>query len=255
MRGARRTGRADGARRAVGAVGVAAIASLALAGCIPGPPPLPQATPAAPIVQGETTAGEVRQGRVGGDATTAVALQVEERSAVVIGAHSPDDEDLTLHLTGPGVDVENDDAYGEIDVFGFEMETRDSALAAVLDPGEYTIEVGEFGGDSTGFELQVLTGSTVVPPGSSAELQLEAGGAIIAMVPLASGDETLSATADGDTVMWAYLPETDTDYRDDDSGGDRNPSIELSGEQPQDIVVVVHGYSDDDSGSVQLRVE
>ncbi|GEK79044.1 hypothetical protein [Agrococcus baldri] len=242
------------ARRTAGIVGIATVTVAALTGCIPSPPPVPQPSPAEPIVPGATSAGEVREGMVPAGGTSTVELQVDERSAVVIGATSPDDEDLTLHLTGPGVDVENDDAHSELDVFAFELDSRDPALAAVLEPGAYSIEVGEWSDDRSSFELQALTTAATVPAGTSADFDFAPGAPAIAIVPLAEGDESIAATSDVDTTLWAYLPESDTEYRDDDSGGDRNPLIELPGERPQDAVVVATGYDRDESGSLQLTV-
>lgn len=246
-------GRAAG--RAAQAAGILAITALGLTGCIPGPPPVPQPASAEPVVQGATTSGEVRDGRVASGATTEVELQIDERAAVMIGATSTDDEDLTLRLRGPGVDIENDDASSHLDVFEFELQTRDSALGSVLDPGTYTIEIGEFSDDASGFRLQVLTSTTVLPAGTSAELPFGPGAPALVIVPLADGRESISGTSEIDTVLWAYLPTSDTEYRDDDSGGERNPRIDLLGERPQDAVVVANGYARESSGSVLLSVE
>lgn len=240
--------------RAAGAAGAAAIVAVALTGCIPSPPPLPQGTPAEPIVPGEANDGVVVEGVVPADGTATVPLTIDERTAVVIGATSTDDEDLTLRLTGPGVEVENDDARRP-DVFAFELQSLDPAVAAVLDPGEYTIELGEWGDDASGFQLQVLTGATTVEPGTSADFTFGPGQPAIAMVAVIHGDETISASSDIDTTLWAYVPTSDTDYEDDDGGSDGNPRIDLVDESAQQIVVVATGYDRDDSGTLQLTVE
>lgn len=249
-----RVGRATAAGRTGSALAIVATAALGLTGCIPSPPPVPQATPAAPIVPGQTDAGDVRDGRVPSGGAARLPLTIDERTAVVIGATSTDGEDLTLRLTGPAVDIENDDA-DRADVFAFEGQSLDPAVATVLDPGAYTIEVEEWGGDATGFQLQVLTSSTTLGTGESARFSFGPGQPVIAMVTTEQGDEAISATSDIDTTLWAYVPESDTDYHDDDSGGDRNPRIELAGEAAQAIVVVATGYARDASGSLELRVD
>lgn len=238
--------------RVFGVVSIAAI-TVALAGCIPLPPPLPNAQP---VEQGEAQGGEVSEGTIPAGGPAEVTFEVQERAAVMIGAMSPDGYDLTLHLTGQGVDVENDDAYGDVAGFAFEMGSRDPALATVLDPGSYTIAVGEYGDDSSSsYRLQVITSTTTVAAGQSIDLAFGPDQAAIAMVPLTTGDEVLAAASDEDTVMWAYLPAADEDLSDDDGGGDRNPRIVLVNEQPQDIVVVLRAYDSEASGTVRLSVQ
>ncbi|SFS11597.1 hypothetical protein SAMN04487783_1600 [Agrococcus baldri] len=243
------------AGRAAGAVGVVAIIAAGLTGCIPGPPPVPQPTPAAPIVQSGAAAGELREGFVPAGGTSSVTLTIDERAAVAIGATSPDEDDLTMHLTGAGTDVESDDASGDLDVFEFEMQTRDPAIATVLEPGEYTIELAEWGDDSTDYRLQVLTSTTTVTAGSVAELEFGPGRPALVIATITEGDEAIAATSDIDTTLWAYVPDSDQEYWDDDGGGDRNPRIELIGESPQDIAVVATGYDRDESGTLELAVE
>jgi len=244
-------------RRAKGAgvLGVIAIVAVALTGCIPAPPPVPQPTPAAPIVQTGAAAGEVREGFVPAGGVSSVALTIDERAAVAIGATSPDDDDLTMRLTGAGTDVQSDDASGDLDVFAFEMRSRDPGIATVLEPGEYTIELGEWGDGSTRFRLQVLTSTTTVAAGSAAELEFGPGRPALVIASLGAGDEAIAVTSDIDTTLWAYVPASDEEYRDDDGGGDRNPRIQLIGESPQDIAVIATGYDRDDSGTLELRIE
>lgn len=241
--------------RMAAAVGVAAVTAVALTGCIPGPPPVPQPAAPEPIVQGEATAGEAQEGFVAADSTSTVELHIDARTAVAIGASSLDDEDLTLHLTGAATDVENDDAPRELDVFDFEQASLDPALATVLEPGDYTIEVGEWSDSSSRYELQVLTSTTTLAAGDSADFQFGPGQPALVIVRLNSGDETITATSDVDTSLWAYVPAADEELHDDDSGGDRNPLIELGDVTPQDIVVVATGYDRDDSGTLTLTVE
>lgn len=235
------------------AIAAVAAATISLAGCIPGPPPVPQPTPAAPVVQGEDAASEVRQGRIGPDSTAVVELEVEERSAVVIGASSPDEEDLTLRLTGGSLELEVDDSYGDPDGFAFELDSRDPVLAAVLEPGAYAIEVAEYGGDSSRFELQVLLSAATVAPGERSTVTFAPGAPAVAIVP--AGSLAIAATAPEDTVLWARAADADESFDDDDSGGDRNPRIELGSLASEDLVVVLTGYSRESSGSAQLSVE
>lgn len=241
--------------RIAGAAGIAAVVAIGLTGCIPGPPPVPRAPTVAPIEQGGAAGGEVREGYVVAGGTSTVELQIDERTAVAIGATSPDDEDLTLHLRGVGTDLENDDASSELDVFAFELQSRDPAVATVLEPGDYTIEVGEWSDDASRFELQVLTSTTTVPVGTSAEFAFGPGQPALVIVPLTEGDATIAATSDLDTTLWAYVPSSDSEYNDDDSGGDRNPRITLGGDGTQPVAVIATGYDRDDSGTLQLSVE
>lgn len=242
--------------RMVGAAAVAAVTMGTLSGCfMPMPPPVPQAPNADPIVQGSAGAADVREGSIASDSTTAVELQIDERSAVVLAATSPDGEDLMLRLVGEDVDLENDDYYDAVRGLAFELETRDPLLGAVLDPGSYTIEVAEFSGDRTAFQLQVLTASTAIDAGQSAEVQVEPGQPAVMLVSLATGDESIAAEADFDSVLWAQVPGSTMPHTDDDSGGNSNPLIMLAGEQPQEIVVVVSSYSGEESGTAVLSVE
>ncbi|WP_143143745.1 hypothetical protein [Agrococcus sp. Marseille-P2731] len=244
------------ARRGTAAAAVGAAVAVGLAGCTPGPPPVPVPSPAAPIAPGGSAGSGDADGVVPANGTSPVDLVLEERAAVVIGATSTDEEDLTLRLVGEGVDLENDD--GQTDtrrVFDFEQGLRDPMLAVVLEAGEYTIEVGEWSGDRSGYRLQVLTGTTTVSPGTTASFGLQPGAPGVAIVPIERGDAVLAGESDIDTVLWAYAPESDTAYSDDDSGGDRNPRIELLGEEPQELVVVLAGYADDARGAASLIVE
>ncbi len=245
--------RAPRGKRAAGAAAAMAVATIGLAGCIPGPPPVPQPTPAAPVVQGDAAASEVRAGRIASDSTTVVDLDVAERSAVVIGATSPDGDDLTLRLTGGSVELEADDAHGEPDGFAFELSSRDPVLGAVLEPGAYALEIAEYGGASTSFELQVLMGTTTVAPGESAAMTFAPGAPGIAIVP--AGSSAIAATSPHDTVLWARAAAADETFDDDDGGGDRNPRIELASSAAEGLAVVLTGYARDASGSAELSVE
>lgn len=206
-------------------------------------------------MQGESGAGEVQTGFVPAGSSTEIELRIDEPTAVVIGARPTGDEDLTLHLTGAGTDVESDDGSSYLDVFAFELGTRDPALGTVLRPGDYTIAVGEWSDAASPFELQVLTSTTVLPEGGPASLEFGPGRPGIAIVPLTTGDRAIAATSDLDTTLWAYVPASDEEYWDDDGGGDRNPRVELAGESAQQIVVVATGYDRDEGGTLELRVE
>ncbi|SDS17645.1 hypothetical protein [Agrococcus carbonis] len=251
-------------RRAVGALGVAAVTSLALAGCIPPPPAIPPTGPTAvpsgpqqPLPsQGDARPGSAPsvaqyEGRVEADGTATIELRISERAAVVLGATSPDGGDLRMRLVGDQVSEADDDSIGELDVFSFQL----TALDPALDPGTYTVELEEFAGDATDFELEILTGTTVVAPGETAAFAFEPGIPVVALVPLATGDERILATSDVDTRMWAFVPGADIRYDDDDSGGDLNPLIALAGEQAQDVAVVVGAYFNDEAGDALLSVE
>lgn len=233
-----------------------AVPVLALSGCfIPSPPPVPRPESLEPVVQGPAGASDVRSGFIVEDGAAQLELRIDERAAVVIVAASPDDEDLMLLLTGGGVELENDDGHDEAGGFAFDTSSLDPLLAAVLEPGSYTIEVSEFGGDATSFELQVITSTDAVDAGATADLTIEAGRPAIAFVTVETGQETISAQADFDTLLWAQMTEDSDTYRDDDSGGDRNPSILLFGEVPQDIVVVAWAFEPGHGRSVTLSVE
>ncbi|KAA6435259.1 hypothetical protein FQ330_05785 [Agrococcus sediminis] len=232
-----------------------AMPALALTGCfIPSPPPVPRPESLEPIAQGSPDEGDVRTGFIPGDGTAELTLLIDQRAAVVATASSTDDEDLTLRIVGDGADVENDDGYDEAGGFALDTSTRDPLLATVLEPGSYTIEVAEYGGDATGFELQVVTSTDAVGPGEQVALAVEPGRPGVAIATIAEGDEAVSAIADFDAVLWAQMSDSDTTYRDDDSGGDRNPSIQLFGESAQEVVVVAWAFEDGDAGPVTLTV-
>lgn len=248
--------RAPHTRRIVGAAAVAVVTTGALSACfMPMPPPVPRAPNTDPIVQGSAGAADVREGLIASDSTTAVELQIDERSAIVLTAASPVDEDLTMRLTGEGVDLENDDADGMLEGFAVDSSSRNPLIAAVLEPGAYSIELAEYSGDRTAFELQVLTTTMAIEAGQEVEVEVAPGQPAVMLVSLATGRERIAAVADFDSVLWAQVPGSETPYTDDDSGGDRNPLITLASEQPQDIVVVISSYSGQDSGTAVLTVE
>lgn len=243
-------------RRMLAATAVAAVTMGALSACfIPMPPPVPRATSAAPIAPGSTGAGDVREGFIASGGTTVVDLEIDERAAVVLVATSPEGEDLTMRLTGGGVDLENDDNEGEIAGLAFEMGSRDPLVAAVLDAGSYRIELGEFSGDRSSFQLQVLTSTTVVSADAPLVAEILPGEPVVTIAAITDGSESIGATADFDTVLWAHAPLSETHYEDDDSGGSSDPRFSLSGERPQDMVVVAYAYNGAGEGPVTVVVE
>ena len=248
--------RAAHTRRMLGATTVAAVTLGGLTACfIPSPPPVPQAPNTDPVVPGTSGAADLREGFIAAGGTTEIELEVAERSAVVLGAVSTDDEDLTMRLVGDGADLENDDGSSELDAFAFEMGSRDPLIGAVLEPGSYTIELGEFSGDRTGFQLQVLTGSTVVGVGESASLEVAPGAPAVFIAQVATGQESIRAEADFDSVLWGRSSADASSLMDDDSGGDSNPLITLNGTVDGDIVMVAAAYDRDEGGTVLVSVE
>lgn len=242
--------------RMLGAAVIAMVTAGALSACfIPSPPPVPQPPNLDRILPGSDAPVEVREGFIPGDGTTSLELQIDVRLAVVLGAVSTDDEDLRMRLIGDGVDLENDDGYGELDGMAFDMSSRDPVLAAVLEPGSYTIELGEYGGDSTGFRLQVLVSTTTVGTGETIALEVVEGLPAVAIASLTTGAETIAAVADFDSTLWVRASDRDTAYTDDDSGGDSSPLLSMAGAGPQDVVVVVASYAGDEGGPVELSVE
>lgn len=248
--------RAAHTRRMLGAATVAAVTLVGLTACfIPSPPPVPQPPNTDPVVPGASGDVDVREGFIGADGTVEIELQVAERSAVVLGAVSTDDEDLTLRLLGEGADLENDDGYSELDAFAFEMGSRDPVIGAVLEPGSYRIEVAEYGGDRTGFQLQVLTGSTVVGVGENASLEIAPGAPAVFIAQVTTGQESIRAEADFDSVLWGRSGADDSSLMDDDSGGGGDPLITLNGTVDGDLVMVAAAYDRDESGQVLVSVE
>ncbi|MGM1028960.1 MAG: hypothetical protein ACQEWM_03695 [Actinomycetota bacterium] len=242
--------------RMLGVAAVTSVTVLGLSACfIPLPPPVPSPANADPIVQGSDGAEDVREGFIASGDMTTVELQIVERSAVVLTASSPDDEDLTMRLIGEGADLENDDNEDGPEGFAFEMRPRNPLIGAVLEPGTYSIELAEWGGDRTRFQLQVIATPRFIEAGQSIDVAVAPGQPGVMMVSLATGDESITAVADFDSVLWAQVPGSAMTYSDDDSGGNRNPLVALEGEQPQDIVVVVSSYDGEGSGSVLLSVE
>lgn len=265
--------RAPRVERAAAAAAIVTAMALGVTGCIPSPPPLP-ASPGsgaqgsggqgggtqgdggtgaqAPAV--DAAAGELHEGRVERGGTAEVELVVAERSAVVVGATSLDGKDLTLRLTGDGVDVAVDDSRGDPDGFAFELGSRDPALGAVLEPGTYVLEVEEFRGDPAAFELQVLMSATTVAPGETASVRVAAGAPAVVIVP--AGSEAIAASSPIDTVLWAHASQSDQVLGDDDSGGDRDPRIDVPAiAAGEDLAVVLTAYDRDEPGSAQLSVE
>jgi hypothetical protein len=243
------------AKRMLTAASVAAVTVGALSACyVQMPPPVPQASTADPIAPGPAGAGDVRDGSIAAGATTDVELRVDERSAVLLSAASTDGDDLTMRLVGDGVELENDDASEAPRGLALDSSTYDPLLAAVLEPGTYAIQLAEVGGDSTSFQLQVLTSTTVVGAGETVGLEVAPGLPAIAIASLATGSESIAAVADFDSTLWAHAPGSEVPYSDDDSGGDQNPMLSIGGGAPQDIVVVASSYSGEESGVVELTV-
>lgn len=195
----------------------------------------------------------MRDGWLSTDAMVSVPVVIEERSAVVIGATSLDEQDLLLRLVGDGVDLASDDAYSEPGVFSFEQQTRDPALAAVLDPGTYELEIEEWAGEATEFQLQMLTGSQSLVLGEVADLALDAAVPTVIIVPADASE--ITAISDVDTVLWAYSEADDMWLTDDDSAGDRNPRIEFGATIGGAMPALIVGYERDVSGGVQVMVE
>lgn len=241
-------------RRTAVATATAMVAMLSLTACfIPGPPPVPQPTPIAPIEpvgDGQTIGGEVREGRVPSGGTVAVDLVLDERAAVLIGATSTDDEDLTLLLEGEGIELDNDDGRREPDAFAFPLASNyDPVIGAVLEPGAYTITVGEWGDDASGFQLQVLTGTLAVEVGSTTPLQVGPGEPALVMLPAESQYATVSDPAG----VRSWVTSTDQRYGITDEGlsGERLP---LPGGEGR-LLVVHREQGSTQSGTVELTIE
>ena len=243
-------------RRMLGAAGVAAVTVGALSACfMPMPPPVPQAPNTDPIVPGTSGDADVREGFITGSGTTEVELRIEERSAVLIAAASTDGEDLTMRLVGDGADLENDDAYAPPNGLAIDLASYGPLVAAVLEPGTFAVQLAEYRGDSTGFQLQVLTSTAVVAAGETLGLEIAPGQPALAIASLTAGTESIAAAAEFDSMLWAQSPGSDVPYSDDGSGGDRNPMLSLGGGGAQDIVVMVSSYSGEESGVVELSVQ
>ncbi|GEK79056.1 hypothetical protein [Agrococcus baldri] len=262
------------ARRALVTIGVLAATTVGLAGCIPMPPsapptatvtPEPSAPPAGP---GTTEPSEPAdptetpepgagantvEGQIPADGEGTATFTIDERSAVVLGAASPSGEDLALSMQVGDATIEMDDSDSIIDAFSFDSSGRNPTLALVLDAGDYTVTLTEYSGDATDFVFEHHASSTTIEPGSSGELEITDAPAL-AIVPIASGTETLSVESEIDTVMWAGVLGSGSIYMNDDGGGNLNPAFQLEDEQPQDIAVVLAAYGSE-TGPLTLTVE
>lgn len=197
---------------------------------------------------GELAPGREVSGLLEGEPAT-YTLDLAERSRVVLALGS-DDFDTRLDLGGETVGLSDDDGGDD----------TDSRLVTELDPGRYTLQVVDLGGDHSG----VFTLSARVEPASGPMPVLAPGtpqsGALAQgeqrrfrlSVPTA-GSYVLSMESDGLDSLLQVLRGGDVLATDDDGGGGSNARVELDlapGEY--EVVAIAFGGG---SGDFRLRAE
>ncbi|MGC5617040.1 hypothetical protein [Georgenia sp. Z1491] len=206
--------------------------------------PPPEEPPVSGGGQGVEVSGELT-GEVPSGGAATVTLEVTERAAVAVGATSPDGGDLQLAISGGDVDAGIDDTYGYADIFSFDQGNLDPAITQVLEPGSYTLELTEYGGDAAQYQLEVLSGTTVIPAGGTANLEITGQAATLAIGELATGNESIATNGEIDSVLWTFMPSSHTAYEDDDGGDGLNSLIVLPGETVEPVVIAVNTYGGD----------
>ncbi|MGO1739817.1 MAG: hypothetical protein ACTHYM_12565 [Actinomycetaceae bacterium] len=199
--------------------------------------------PPAPSGDGAVNVSGELSGSVPADGAATVTLEVTERAAVAVGATSPDGGDLQMSIAGGDLDTGIDDTYGYADIFSFEQASLDPAITQVLEPGSYTIDITEYGGDAAQYQLEVLSGTAVIPAGGTANLEITGPQATLAIGELATGNESIATNGDIDSVLWTFIPSSHTAYEDDDSGDGLDSLITLPGETVEPVVIAVAGWS------------
>ncbi|MCK2185293.1 pre-peptidase C-terminal domain-containing protein [Halomonas getboli] len=148
---------------------------------------------------GAIAAGEEVRGQYIGVGENRYRFTVEETAEVNLALDSLDFDPM-LHLQGNGVDISDDDSGGD----------RNSLINAVLEPGDYTLEVQSYSGsgvytlsaESSPFEGRMSDGGEIAP-GETVFGRLTPGGRLsYRLVVDESREVTLESTSSAvDTVM------------------------------------------------------
>ncbi|WP_293699355.1 hypothetical protein [uncultured Agrococcus sp.] len=206
--------------------------------------------------------GQSATGRVPADGAETVHFQLTERSAVVLGAYSPDGGDLQMSLEGEGVSEFVDDAFPNIEAFSFNQElgSFDPTIAHVLEAGTYQVDLTTYSSASADFVLELRTGTQTISPGDELSVDWEADQAAILIVDLQTGSEVLeTSNASGDPKVWVSIPSMGLRDYDDDGGESLNALVEFSdsrfgGGDATEAVVIVRDYDPSSSGSAQVSL-
>ncbi|WP_110687802.1 hypothetical protein [Salinicola aestuarinus] len=200
---------------------------------------------------GEITSGDELTGYMSGGERE-YTLNVDEPGSYTIDMGA-DDLDSFLDLTGPDVDLSDDDSGG-----GY-----DARIQTVLQPGTYTIHASSYDDGKTGlFTLGVTSSETTVL--SADERRLEGAGQLEDMLmPNADTDYAWHVDEAGHYAVTMRSSDLDAflmlsggagvDLSDDDSGGGYDARIETD-LAPGDYTINASAYGDG-SGNFELQTE
>lgn len=189
-----------------------------------------------------------------------LTLRIDERSAVILGGHSPEGEDLRFAVRNADHDYTGDDSYELMDVFGFEQGYYDPATAWVMDPGEYEFTMSEYGGDASQIVMEVHSGSLVVGVPSDTPVTIEEGRPSVFILQV--GEETplrAGIHGDEDTVIHVVDPELYV-YQNDDAPIDHDArnwhdaSVDIDSMPVGDSVIVASTYWGDNPTDAVVHI-
>ena len=263
-------------RRRVTLMAVATGSLFALSGCFPlvhfaeqaqgGPQDPPPAGETAEDVPEGAAMLEANEGAItgnisdGGEET--VYFELSERSAVVLGAYSPDGGDLQMSLEGEGVSEFVDDAFPMFEAFSFnhQLSGLDPTIAHVLEAGTYQVDLTTYGGGSADYVLELRASTETISPGDETSVEWTADQAAVLIVDLETGTEVLeTSSSSSDPKVWVAIPEMGLRDYDDDGGGSLEALVDFSdthfgGGSATEAVIIVRDYSPTTDGSTQLTL-
>lgn len=167
-------------------------------------------------------------------------LTITETTGVILDVRAA--EDLQLTLSGVDVELENDDRGAMLRAgdAGF----TDPAIAAVLEPGEYRVEVYGWLSSAGPFTLTTQTGQ-LVEPDATVDISLGEGDVWVGTVEVPEGGELVLdvVSTEGDTEFDIFGPDGTEEVVDDTTegaGSQRDPYVVLT--EPGFYVVAVLEY-------------